>query len=173
MTRTREGTQPMDAIELLKAQHREVEELFEKYEKLGEKAAAEKMKIFTELADRLAAHASIEERYFYPAVNSDNTEDILLESAEEHLAAKRVIADLLDLAPTDETFDAKVKVLKELIEHHVEEEEEELFPKVKKEVEKDALADLGIQMEATFQELLQSEPRSDVPAETDHAAPVH
>lgn len=163
----------MDAIELLKQQHREVEELFEKYEKLGEKASAQKMEIFTQIADRLAAHASIEEKFFYPAVNGDDTEDILLESAEEHLAAKRVIADLLDLLPTDETFDAKVKVLQELIDHHVGEEEKELFPKVKKMVEKDALVDLGIQMEATFQELLQSEPRADVPAETDHAAPVH
>jgi hypothetical protein len=131
------------------------------------------MKLFTQIADKLAAHASIEERFFYPAANSDDTEDILLESAEEHLAAKRVIADLLDLLPTDETFDAKVKVLQELIEHHVEEEEEELFPKVRKLAEKDALMDLGIQMEAHFKELLQSEPRSEIPAQTDEAAPIH
>lgn len=163
----------MDAIELLKQQHREVEALFEKYEKLGDKASAEKERLFTQIADRLAAHASIEEKFFYPSVNGDDTEDLLLEAAEEHLAAKRVIADLLDLPPTDETFDAKVKVLKELIEHHVGEEEKELFPMVKKMAEKDALMDLGIQMEVMFKELLQSEPRADVPTETDHAAPVH
>ncbi|MDQ3263790.1 MAG: hemerythrin domain-containing protein [Myxococcota bacterium] len=163
----------MNAIELLKKQHRQVEQLFKEYEKLGDRAHAEKERIFTQIADNLAAHASIEERFFYPSVNAEDTEDLLLEAAEEHLAVKRVIADLLDLASSDETFDAKMKVLQELVDHHVGEEEEELFPKVKKAVEKDALEDLGIQMEASFLELLQTEPRADVPAETAHAAPIH
>lgn len=163
----------MDAIELLEQQHQEVAELFEKYEKLGEGKRAEKERLFTRIADRLAAHAKIEELYFYPAANADPTEDLLLEAAEEHLAAKRVMADLLDLPPTDETFDAKVKVLKELVEHHVGEEEGELFPKVRKLTEKAALVDLGIQMKLTFDELLQTEPRMVVPTETDHAVSVH
>ena len=162
----------MNAIELLKKQHQEVDELFEKFEKAGEKAFEEKQRLFIQIADRLAAHASIEEKFFYPAVNTEETEDILLESAEEHLGVKRILADLLELRPSDETFDAKVKVLQELVEHHVEEEEKQLFPKVRKMAEKDALEDLGIQMEAMFNELLQSEPRANVPAETDHAASV-
>jgi len=133
----------------------------------------DKQRVFTLIADNLAAHASIEERYFYPSVNSEDTEEILLESAEEHLAAKRVIADLLDLPSSDETFDAKVKVLQDMVDHHVDEEEHTLFPKVRKAVDKQSLEDLGIQMEAAFAELLQTEPRADIPAETDVAAPIH
>ncbi len=84
-----------------------------------------------------------------------------------------MIADLLDLAPTDETFDAKVKVLQELIDHHLGEKEDEPFPKVKKLFEKQELEDLGIQMEAPFNELIQTELRTDILAETDHPASAH
>jgi len=163
----------MNALDLLKKQHRQVEALFKEYEKLGDEAMEDKQRVFTLIADNLAAHASIEERYFYPSVNSEDTEEILLESAEEHLAAKRVIADLLDLPSSDETFDAKVKVLQDMVDHHVDEEEHTLFPKVRKAVDKQSLEDLGIQMEAAFAELLQTEPRADIPAETDVAAPIH
>jgi hemerythrin superfamily protein len=162
----------MNAIDLLKQQHDEVEELFEQFDELGENAFNGKQQIFVQIADRLAAHASIEEKFFYPAVKEASTEDLLKESVEEHLSIKRLLADLLDLPPSDEQFDAKVLVLKEQVEHHVEEEEGELFPKVRKLFETQALEDLGIQMEMMFEELLQSEPRSQVPAETDVAAPI-
>src|SRR5947207_2044082 len=108
----------MDAIEMLDEQHDEVDALFKKYEELGEKATQSKQHLFEEIADALAIHATIEEKDFYPAVKAKRTEDILLESLEEHLAIKRVIADLLKLDPSDETFDAKVKVLNEQVEHH-------------------------------------------------------
>lgn len=141
----------MDAIELLEDQHRDVEELFAEIEETDD--TEEKQALFDELADALAIHATIEERHFYPAVREKRTEDILLESLEEHLAVKRVLADLLDLSPEDRTFDAKVKVLKELVEHHVEEEEKELFPKVRKVLSADELRGVANDMMATASEL--------------------
>src|SRR5690349_10988544 len=122
----------VDPVKLLKEQHREVESLFEEYEGLGENAAKSKQQLFEEIADRLAAHSAIEERLFYPACRNEKTEGQLRESLEEHLAVKRVIADLLQLAPDDEAFDAKMKVLQELVDHHVDEEEKELLPKATK-----------------------------------------
>lgn len=163
----------MDAIELLKQQHREVEDLFEKFEKAkdGEDDAL-LMELVTQLADNLAAHTTIEEKLFYPSVYVGPTADKLQEAVEEHLSAKRVIADLLDMEPTDEQFKAKVKVLQELVEHHVEEEEKELFKQVKKLMTKDELAVMGEKLEAMFDELIQTEPRLNVPEETDEAAPL-
>ena len=121
--------------------------------------------------DAIAAHAAIEERFFYPAVNVEETEELLLEAAEEHLAAKRVLADFLDLHIADETFDPKIKVLAELVINHSDEEEQRLMPLVRKLVDSQALEDLGIELEDAYQEIIQEEPRANVPAETD--APAH
>ena len=162
----------MDAIELLEQQHREVEELFEKFEKAGDGEAEVLMDLFARIADNLAAHATIEEKLFYPSVYVGPTADKLQEAVEEHLSAKRVIADLLDMNPSDAQFKAKMKVLQELIEHHVEEEEEDLFKSVKKLMKKEELAVIGEQMEVMFSELIQSQPRMQVPRETDEAAPL-
>src|SRR5688500_8847072 len=119
----------MDAIELLKQQHQEVKKLFAMIE---EAEGDDKAALVDELADNLAAHAAIEEEIFYPHTLSARTEDLLREAVEEHLSAKRLLADLLECDVDDDSYDAKIKVLKEQIEHHVEEEEGELFPKVKK-----------------------------------------
>ncbi|HEX8439112.1 hemerythrin domain-containing protein [Archangium sp.] len=162
----------MDAIELLKQQHREVEELFEKFEKAGEGKPEVLMDLAARIADNLAAHATIEEKLFYPSVYVGPTMEKLQHAVEEHLSAKRVIADLLEMDPADAQFKAKVMVLQELIEHHVKEEEKELFPKVKKLMTKEELAVIGEQMEVMFSELIQSEPRMQVPLETDEAAPL-
>lgn len=159
----------INAIDLLEGQHREVEELFTKLEKA--RGGEAKRRVFTELADKLAVHATIEERHFYPAVKAKRTEDILLESLEEHLGIKRVLADLLAVEPDDETFEAKAKVLKEQVEHHVEEEEDDLFPKVKKLLDEETLIALAQQMTATQEELIaEGSPRNAVPSETDHPA---
>jgi hemerythrin superfamily protein len=159
-----------DAVEMLKKQHREVESLFKKYEGLGATATSSKQSIFDEIADALAMHATIEEKHFYPAVKAKRTEDILLEALEEHLGIKRVIADLLKIKASDETFDAKVKVLKEQVEHHVEEEESDLFPKVRKVLDKDELQQVAGQMQRTMQTLMEKgDPRKAVPAETREA----
>lgn len=161
----------MDALSLLKEQHDEVDALFQQLEKADD--ADRKQALFDELADKLAAHATIEETMFYPAVMARQTKDMLLESVEEHLAIKRVLADLLELDPEDEQFDAKCKVMKEEVEHHAREEEEgELFPKVKKLMSADELAALGSEMARRFEELLATEPRREVPGETAAAAPL-
>jgi hemerythrin superfamily protein len=136
------------------------------------KSGSEKLALAKELEDALAGHATIEEQIFYPGVMVKDTEDILREAVEEHLAVKRVIADILEIAPTDSSFDAKMKVLKEQVSHHVEEEEGELFPRVKKVFSDDALEDMGGQMEALFAEVSEGEPREEVPAETREPAPL-
>lgn len=162
----------MDAIKLLKQQHDDVESLFKKFEKAK---GAERQRIFEEIADIFAAHAAIEEKFFYPAAYRDGEEeleDLLHEAVEEHLAAKRTIADLLGMKADDETFDAKMKVLQEQIEHHVEEEEHELFPKARKEIATDAREAMGVEMEEMFESLLPTEPRMDIRAETEEAAPL-
>jgi hemerythrin superfamily protein len=160
----------MDAIDLLTEQHGEVDELFEQIES-GE-APAQKWATFEEIADKLAVHATIEERHFYPMVKAHRTEDILLESLEEHLAIKRVLADILALGDaSDDTFDAKVKLLKETVEHHVEEEESDLFPKVKELLDEETLVALAQEMTATQEELLEKgSPREAVPQETQRPA---
>jgi hemerythrin superfamily protein len=161
----------MNAVKMLKQQHREVEKLFEKFE--AAKSAERRRKAFEAIADALAVHAAIEERHFYPGVKKRQTEDILLESVEEHLEIKRVIADLLHTEPDDDGFDAKVKVLQEDVEHHVEEEEDELFPKVEKLIDEEELVAIGEAMEETEKELKSAgDPRLAVPGETAAAAPL-
>src|SRR6185369_7360153 len=108
----------MNAIELLEGQHREVEDLFEQMKEA--ETDKEKERLFTDIADKLAVHATIEERHFYPSVKAKDTESILLESVEEHLTIKRTLAHLLDMDAGDEAFDAKIKVLEEEVSHHVE-----------------------------------------------------
>jgi hemerythrin superfamily protein len=158
----------MNAVDLLESQHREVEKLFSKIEKATSPDAKEN--IFTQIADKLAVHAAIEEHRFYPAVKAKRTEDILLEALEEHLGIKRVLADLLETEASDESFDAKIKVLKEQVEHHVGEEEDDLFPKVRKLFSKDELEAIGQEMSAEQSELEeQGAPRNAIPSETAHA----
>ncbi|MFL5442383.1 MAG: hemerythrin domain-containing protein [Myxococcales bacterium] len=160
----------MNAIDLLKKQHEEAKELLSALE---EAEVEEKEELFEKLADALAMHAAIEEQHFYPATKDARTEELLQEAGEEHLSAKRIIADLLEMEPDDPQFDAKIKVLQEQIEHHVEEEETELFPKVLKIHSKDEMEDLGVLMEQTAEELKeQGAPRMEVPKETGAAAPL-
>jgi hemerythrin superfamily protein len=160
----------MDAIALLKSQHREVEKIFEMIEKSED--SSEKKELCRDVTDALAGHAAIEEQIFYPGVMGKDTEDILRESVEEHLAVKRIIADVLEISVSEETFEAKMKVLKEMVLHHVEEEENELFPLVKKACDPNELEEMGEKMEALFAELSEQDPRRQVPSETGEAAPL-
>ncbi|MBX7116899.1 MAG: hemerythrin domain-containing protein [Myxococcaceae bacterium] len=160
----------MNAIKLLTTQHRQVEAFFKKYKASDDNN--EKLDIFTELADNIAAHSTIEEKLFYPAVYVGKLSELLHEAVEEHLAAKRIIADLLQLSPSHEEYDAKMKVLEEQIEHHVEEEEEKLLPKVEQTLKAPELEALGQKMEHLFETLMKQDPRQDVPQETDEAAPL-
>ena len=161
----------MSAIKLLEAQHREVEKLFSQFEKA--KDSDKKTQLFEEIADKLAVHAAIEEHHFYPTVKEKRTEDILLESVEEHLGIKRTLADLLKMDAADERFDAAMKVLKEEVLHHAKEEETDLFPKVKKILSAEDLDLLEQEMVAEQEELeAAGEPRAAIPSETEEPAPI-
>jgi hypothetical protein len=124
----------MDAIALLKQDHRTVEELFAQFEKAS--GDGRKEKIAKQICLELSVHAQIEEEIFYPACEGQiEDEDLLKEAYVEHDGAKVLIAEILGGAPSDEFYDAKVKVLQEEIEHHVEEEEkrmEGLFAQARK-----------------------------------------
>jgi hemerythrin superfamily protein len=160
-------TTTTDILEVLAMQHAEVDALFMAIEK----GQGNKRVLFTELADKLAAHASVEEQLFYPAVMARQTEEILRESVEEHLSVKRLLADLIALRPDDEAFDAKLSVLKEQVTHHAHKEEEaKLFPKVKKLFSADERAALGNEFLMMFEELMLSHPYRNVPRETRAAA---
>ncbi len=162
---------PKDVLALLKEQHKEVDELMESLE--SSRSASKRKSLFEQLADRLAAHATMEEKIFYPAVKAKKTEEMLLESTEEHLSVKRVLADMLSLDVDDDRFDAKLSVLKEQVSHHAHKEEEKvLFPKVREMMSKEELQELGVKCEALFTELLRRSPRKNVPSETEHAASV-
>jgi hypothetical protein len=153
----------IDVLTLLKAQHKEVDALFEAIEK-GE---GNKRALFTELADKLAAHATVEEKIFYPAVMAKETNEILQESVEEHLAMKRVLADLITMDLDNDEFKAKLSVLKEEVAHHAHEEEEnKLFLKVKVLMTEDERLGLGNEVLAMFEELMQKHPHKNVPSET-------
>ena len=124
--------QKMDAVALLKADHRKVEDLFEQFESAED--AASKAALVKEICTELCVHATIEEEIFYPACKGKVEEDLLDESYVEHDGAKVMIAELIAGKPDDEFYDAKVTVLSEEIEHHVEEEEkrsEGLFAQAK------------------------------------------
>jgi len=112
---------PKDAIALLKADHREVEDLFAKYEKAS--GASAKGKLAHEICTELKIHAMIEEEIFYPAFRGKIDDDDLDEAYVEHDGAKTLINDIEAAEPSEEFYDAKVKVLQEQIEHHVKEEE--------------------------------------------------
>lgn len=124
----------MNAIALLTRDHENVKSMFEQYEGLGDKAYAAKQKLATKICLELTRHATAEEEIFYPAVREagGETEDLVDEATVEHAAAKDLIAQILAMDSSDDLYDAKVKVLSEQIEHHVGEEEGEMFPKAKK-----------------------------------------
>ena len=133
----------MDAIELLKEDHQKVEKIFAAMEKKDNR-----QKLFPELDRELSVHAEIEEKIFYPATKeAEPTRDLVLESIEEHKQIKMVLADLEQTDKTAEEWGAALKVLKEDVMHHVGEEENDLFPKVKKILSKERLEDLGTRME--------------------------
>src|ERR1700722_494466 len=123
----------MDAITQLKADHKAVEALFKRFEKAGDGARAAKGDIADRIIEELSVHAAIEEQVFYPSVRREveGVEDQVLESLEEHHIAKWVLSELDGMDPSDERFDAKVTVLIESVRHHVEEEEQDLFPAVR------------------------------------------
>jgi len=124
----------MDAITLLKQDHANVKAMFKEYDELGDRAFASKKKLADKLCLELTKHATAEEEIFYPAMRgaSKENEDLVDEATVEHGSAKALISQLSQMDPHDELYDARVKVLGEYVNHHVKEEEGELFPKAKK-----------------------------------------
>jgi hemerythrin superfamily protein len=137
----------LNALELLIAQHREVDALFAAYEEAGDKAYRTKEKIYEKIAEKLRLHAELEEKHFYPSAERADTA-LVREAEEEHQVLKEMLAKIDELAAEDSTFDAKVTVLKELVEHHVREEERELFPGCKSKMSEEKLKEIGEIMHA-------------------------
>ena len=147
-----------DAVALLTNDHQEVKDLFERYEDLAQADSddEEKKNLAEEICTMLTVHATIEEEIFYPAARDAIDDESLLNEAEvEHQSAKDLIAQIQASDPSDALYDAQVKVLGEYVNHHVEEEEGELFPRVK-EADLD-LDELGAEMGARQEELLSAE----------------
>jgi hemerythrin-like domain-containing protein len=139
----------MDAFQLLKADHRKVAQLFDQLESANGKA---KLEVFQQIQTELELHTHIEETIFYPALEQPKpTHDLTLEAYEEHDVVKKLLAELSRARnPTDE-WEAQAKVLRENVEHHVEEEEGELFSKAEDVLSQDDIEDLGDRMAAEKQ----------------------
>jgi len=158
---SRTTPKPMDAIALLKNDHRTVEGLFERFEKTSAKAAKEK--IAKQVCLELMVHATIDEEVFYPAVKGVVDDDLYEEALVEHDGAKVLIAEILEGSAGDDYYDAKVKVLSEMIKHHVKEEEQRdgMFAQAKKgDIDLDAI---GAALAARKQEVIAKFAREGVP----------
>ena len=140
----------MDALTLLKNDHKTVKGLFNKFDKLGDRATKSKREIVDKIIEELSIHAAIEEQILYPAVRAalPDVEEDILESLEEHHVVKWTLSELDGMDPEHERFVAKVTVLMESVRHHVEEEESDMFPKVREALGRKALVEIGDAMEA-------------------------
>ena len=147
----------MDATNVLKDQHDEVRQLFQRYEKLEDGDREERLELFGEIQKKLEVHAQIEEEIFYPPLRHARRQQAradVAEAYEEHSLIKAVLRDLSSLDPASETeFDATMKVLKENVEHHVDEEEDELFHDARKVFSKEQLEQYGEWLEMRTREL--------------------
>ena len=138
----------MDVFKLLKQDHREVEQLFKKIEKSSESARKTREKTFKQLAQELTAHTAVEERIVYPRLKEiKGLKDTVNEGFEEHHVAKQLLEELNELPSDNEQWKAKLSVLKEIVQHHVQEEEKELFPKAQKALDKKESAALAERVE--------------------------
>ena len=143
----------MDAFELLKKDHEKVSGIFEKLEPTTERGVKTREELFAQLKQELEIHTQIEEQFFYLALKqAQETRDITLEAYEEHAVVKELLAELDKLAKDDETWGAKLTVLKENVEHHVEEEEGEMFTGAQDVLSSEQIEELGARMEAAKQE---------------------
>jgi hemerythrin superfamily protein len=140
----------MDVLEFLEQQHDEAKQVFKQLEKAeGDQAG----RLWTRLRDMLTLHEKLEETHFYPQLRSDpNARDIVLEAYQEHHVMDVLIGEISQFEPSDEQWAPKIKVLQENTEHHIEEEEGELFPKVRKIWDKSRREEVGRQMQQMKQQ---------------------
>jgi hemerythrin superfamily protein len=122
------------ATQVLRGDHAAVKQLFRRFEKAGDRAFETKQRLFSEIDHALEIHAKVEEEIFYPAVEAEaaEAEDLVCEAIEEHNVVKTLLGEIAAMSSEDEQYDAKVKVLMENVEHHIEEEEGEMFPKAER-----------------------------------------
>lgn len=122
------------ATQVLRGDHAAVKQLFRRFEKAGDRAFETKQRLFSEIDHELEIHAKVEEEVFYPAVEDEaaDAEDLVREAIEEHNVVRTLLGEIAAMSSEDEQYDAKVKVLMENVEHHIEEEEGEMFPKAER-----------------------------------------
>lgn len=156
----------MDAIALLKQDHRTVRTLFRRFEHAGPTATKTHQQLAARIIEELSRHAAIEEQVFYPAVRETfpDDEEYVLEALEEHHAAKSLLAEIDGLPPTHERFLAKVMVLIESVERHIEEEERTVFPELRRAMGRTQLTELGSALQAA-KKTAPTKPHPHVPSE--------
>ena len=160
----------MNVIELLKKDHETVSGLFKSFESAKESKAEDEMEeLVQKICEELTAHATVEEELFYPAVESkagedEKAEDNVKEAHEEHALVKKLVGELEGMSSDDEQYEAKVKVLKDVVEHHVEEEEGQLMPRARKLLASEELEELGKQAEGRKEELRSQAARGERPS---------
>ena len=142
-----------DAIVMLKNDHKEILRVFKDFENAGDRALKRKGKLVDRIIELLTVHTYIENEVMYPRVRElvPDLEDDVLESYEEHHVADVLIMELTNMSPSDERFDAKTTVLIENVEHHIDEEEDEWFPKVREALGRNQLQEIGEEMLAAKQ----------------------
>lgn len=144
------GTSPKDAIALLTEDHQRVRELLGEMEETTERAVTKREELLATIEQELEIHTKIEEEIFYPAFRAaakkKDDKDLYYEALEEHHVVKMVMPEIKKTKPDSVEFGAKAKVLKDLVEHHAGEEEEEMFPRAKKLMDRAQLLALGQQM---------------------------
>lgn len=155
-SKSKDTKQTQDAVELLMEDHRKVEKLVAEFSSLKEGSEEEKEDLVEQVCTELRVHAQLEEEIFYPAVEEAlEQNDLVNEARVEHSVVKQLIADLEDMDPDDELYDATFKVLGEYVKHHVQEEEKEMMPQAKRA--KVDMQALGSEIALRKQELMEEE----------------
>ena len=148
----------MDALQLLRGDHEKVKRMLEELDATTERAKKTRTEMFERLKHDLTIHETIEEEILYPAlIEFAKTKDITLEAFEEHHVVDLIVAELEATPVTDETWGAKLTVMKENLEHHIEEEEDEMFKQARQVMDHDELAELGDKMDARKKQLSEEE----------------
>jgi hemerythrin-like domain-containing protein len=145
----------MDAIKLLEEDHKKVKKIMEDIDSTTERGIKTREELFAKVKRELTAHESIEEEIFYPALKEHpKAKDLVLEAYEEHHVVDMVMAEIGGVPYEDETWGAKFTVMKENVEHHIEEEEDEMFAQARQVFSSEELGELGERMQARKEELL-------------------
>ena len=148
----------MDAMKLLKDDHEKVKKMLQELESTTERGVKTRQELFSKVKHELTIHEAIEEEIFYPALREHpKTKEIALEAYEEHHVVDMVMAEIESVAFDNEQWAAKFMVMKENLEHHIEEEEGEMFKQAKQVFEKEELEHLGDQMKARKEQLIQQQ----------------